>query len=647
MVRDAVFEGAFVKTPLINLPHARPFESVQGLLLRVAESNAYPAVEWLQRLDGLHPRLRELVGTTIFGFVPKWLRETDAPTVVPQGFDQKFCLGRRARCCVACLLATPYWRAIWEHRLYVACHVHGLELIDTCSACGSKLCWGRASTMQCRCGSEIASWKQVEASRASVDAAQHIWRAFVRVTGVEQGANRPQVSAIADLSLPSVASLISHLGVTTDTTEYMLSPKAWRNLTLSETSRLVSVAYSRLTDWPLKFHEFLREEKQSIKGIAVTSPRLHRLKKFLFHDLPPDLNFLLDGFRGYMCDESVEILDRRRGWATDSDIQSQAYVTATAAARQLGIRAATLHALATRVGVTEIKKSGGIRRHFTLIKRTALSSLKQELSDEIGLRSMSLLLGMSTSRLEQLADVGLLRRRTVTHGLVSTSLFRRSEALDLIDSLKVGGRAVVHPDREISFAEVSKYFLSQRAEFVSLIHAIQERHINLRRWDESARGIAGAIFGRREFLNWHRQQCCVGGMTVPEASAHLNVKQEVAYHLVKSGLLKGRAAVRGRRLVTLITLDALSDFEQHYVFSVELAVTMSLSVGKVVAVLSDLGVSPICGPRIDGSRQNIFRRKDIDLVSEALKSFTGGRAEDINREYSFGPTDPQTAGGEA
>ena len=613
-----------MRVPLINLPSPYLLESVQGFLLRLAEVNAYPGIEWLRRVDGLQAQLRECVGTTIFGFVPKWLGEPETPAVAPPAFDKKFCLGLRAKCCVACLLATPYWRAIWEHRLYVACHEHGLELIDTCATCGTKLCWRRASTMRCRCGSEITSWKQIEASRASVDAAQHIWRAFVIATGVQQEANRPQVSAIDDLCLPSIASLISHLGATTDTTEYMLSPKAWRNLTLSETSRLVSAAYSRLTDWPLKFHDFLREEERSTEGTAVMSPRLRRLKKFLFDELPPDLNFLFDGFRGYMRDESVDTLDRRRGWATEGDIQSQAYVAAAVAARQLGIRAATLHALTARIGVTEIQMPGGVRRHFTLIERTALSSLKQELSDEISLRTMSLLLGMSTSRVEQLADAGLLKRRTVTHGLVSTSLFRRGEALALIESLKRGGRVIANPDREISFAEVSRYFVSQRAEFIILIRAIQDRRINVRRWDEAARGIAGATFGREDFLNWHRQQCCVGGMTVPEAAAHLHVKQEVAYHLVKSGLLRGRVAVRGRRSATLITSDAISDFEQRYISSAELAAAMSLSVGRVVAVLSDHGVLPICGPQTDGSRQNIFCRRDVELASEALKASNVG-----------------------
>jgi len=468
--------------------------------------------------------------------------------------------------------------------------------------------------MRCLCGSEISSWEQAEASRSSVDAARQIWRAFVKAIDAQKDAGKPPISAIDDLCLASVASLISHLGATTDTTEYMLSPKAWRNLTLLETSRLISVAYSRLTDWPLNFHDFLREEERSIENVAATSPRVHRLKKFLFHDLPPDLNFLLDGFRGYMRDESVGTLDRRRRWATDSDIQCQAYVAATVAARQLGIRAATLHALAVRVGATQVRKPGGIRRHFTLIERAALSSLKQELSDEISLRKISLLLGISTSRVEQLVEVGLLKRRTVTHGLLSTSLFRRSEALELIDSLKGGGRVVVPPNREISFAEVSKYFLSQRAEFVSLIRAVQEQRINLSRWDESARGVAGAFFGREEFLDWHRQQCCIGGMTVPEAAAHLHVKQEVAYHLVRSGLLKGRAAVRGRRVITLITTDALSNFEQRYVSSVEIAAAMSRSVGEVVAVLSGFGISPICGPQTDGSRQNMFRRRDVELV---------------------------------
>jgi len=468
--------------------------------------------------------------------------------------------------------------------------------------------------MRCLCGSEISSWEQAEASRSSVDAARQIWLAFVKAIDAQKGAGKPQISAIDDLCLASVASLISHLGATTDTTQYMLSPKAWRNLTLLETSRLISVAYSRLTDWPLNFHDFLREEERSIENVAATSPRVHRLKKFIFHDLPPDLNFLLDGFRGYMRDESVGTLDRRRGWATDSDIQCQAYVAATVAARQLGIRAATLHALAVRVGATQVRKPGGIRRHFTLIERAALSSLKQELSDEISLRKISLLLGISTSRVEQLAEVGLLKRRTVTHGLLSTSLFRRSKALELIDSLKGGGRVVAPPNRQISFAEVSKYFLSQRAEFVSLIRAVQEQHINLSRWDEGARGVAGAFFGREEFLDWHRQQCCIGGMTVPEAAAHLHVKQEVAYHLVRSGLLKGRAAVRGRRVITLITTDALSNFEQRYVSSVEIAAAMSRSVGEVVAVLSGFGISPICGPQTDGSRQNMFRRRDVELV---------------------------------
>ncbi|USX08862.1 hypothetical protein [Paraburkholderia fungorum] len=404
----------------------------------------------------------------------------------------------------------------------------------------------------------------------------------------------------------------------------MLSPKAWRNLTLSETSRLVSAAYSRLTDWPLKFHESLREEERSTEGTALMSPRLRRLKKFIFHELAPDLNFLLDGFRGYMRAESMSTLDRRRSWATESDVQSQAYVAAAVAARQLGIRAATLHALTARIGVKEIQMPGGVRRHFTLIERTALPSLKQELSDEVSLRTMSLLLGMSTSRVEQLADAGLLKRRTVTHGFVSTSLFRRGEALALIESLRRGGFVTATSDREISFAEVSRYFVFQRAEFVALIRAIQERRMNVRWCDEAARGIAGATFGRDEFLNWHRQQCCVGGMTVPEAAVHLHVKQEVAYHLVKSGLLRERVAVRGRRSATLITSDAVSDFEQRYISSAELAAAMSLSVGRVVAVLSDHGVLPICGPKTDGSRQNIFRRRDVELASEALKASNVG-----------------------
>ncbi|WP_244135119.1 hypothetical protein [Burkholderia sp. BCC0322] len=445
-------------------------------------------------------------------------------------------------------------------------------------------------------------------------------------------AERLQVGVLDGVSLPSIASLICQLGATTETTEHMLSPKVWRNLTSSDTHRLIAGAYSRLTDWPLKFHDFLREEDQSIEDDTVAlrpSPRVRRLKKFLFSELPPDLNFLLDGFRGYMRDQSLRTLDHRHPWATEDDIQSQAYVAANVAARQLGIRVSTLHALATRVDVKEIRKPGRTRRQFTLIQRTALSSLRQYLTNEISLRAMSKLLGISASRVEQLADVGMLTRRTVTHGMVSTSLFQRREALALIDSIRSGGFASACTDQEISIAEVCRYFLSQRADFVSLVRAMQERRIVIRRWNENAPGIGGATFSRREFLNWHRRQCCMGGMTVSEAAVHLHVKQEVAYHLVKSGLLRGSVAVRGRRTAILITSDSLSDFEQRYISSVELAVEISLSAVEVVAVLSDLGVSPICGPRSDGSRQNFFRRKDVDLVSEALKAFADARASHL------------------
>ncbi|WP_322021746.1 MULTISPECIES: hypothetical protein [unclassified Burkholderia] len=463
-----------------------------------------------------------------------------------------------------------------------------------------------------------------------MDVARHIWHAFVEVIGLSNDGARLQVGVLDGVSLPSIASLICQLGATTETTEYMLSPKVWRNLTSMDTHRLIAAAYLRLTDWPFKFHDFLREEDRSIedRGVAFRqSLRVRRLKKFLFRELPPDLNFLLDGFRGYMREQSLQILDHRHPWATTDDIQLQAYVAANVAARQLGVRVSTLHALATRVGVKAIRKPGRTRRHFTLIQRTALSSLKQHLADEISLRTTSKLLGISASRVEQFAEVGLLTRRTVIHGLVSTSLFQRHEALALIDSIRNSGRAMACADEEVSVVEACRYFLSQRSEFVSLIRAIQEGRLSLKRWDESAPGIAGAILGRREFLNWHRQQCCIGGMTVPEAADHLHIKQEVAYHLVKMGLLKGRVAVRGRRTATLITPDSLSDFEQRYISSAELAAAISLSAGKVAAVLSDLGVSPICGPKTDGSRQNIFRRSDVGLVSEELKALADGAVD--------------------
>lgn len=96
--------------------------------------------------------------------------------------------------------------------------------------------------------------------------------------------------------------------------------------------------------------------------------------------------------------------------------------------------------------------------------------------------------------------------------------------------------------------------------------------------------------------------------SVDQAATLLNIKQQVAYELVRGGLLKvvgsGVSVLRGVR----ITTQAINDFRSAYV---SLAEIVKLRGAQPRKLLSQLAIRPACGPSVDGVRQYFFRRDEV------------------------------------
>lgn len=112
-------------------------------------------------------------------------------------------------------------------------------------------------------------------------------------------------------------------------------------------------------------------------------------------------------------------------------------------------------------------------------------------------------------------------------------------------------------------------------------------------------------------------------MEVAEAMA---VKQEVAYHLVRQGLLHTTTA-ETRRRNQRVAMQQLQEFKAEYVWLRDLAQGAHTSPKHLRALLDQEGIRPISGPDIDGGRQTLFRRACL-RASPAILS-TISPSEDV------------------
>lgn len=444
-----------------------PMESVQGFVLRLAEANGFLETRHLCLVPGVASHIAQMLGDDLSGFVPKWLRGVTRSCVRPDVFAQLFNLGTHARCCPACLSDISYWPVMWEHRFYIACPIHNSLLVDRCPACGLRLSWQRPRILQCRCGSLITGWPRATASAAAIDAAGMLRESMLRSFGDTHDL-ASHCSVPRNLSLHSIALLLYQLGSLSPSTESFLSPRTWQVLPVEDVQLLIEVAYDLLRDWPIRLHQVLHDDEVLVISNSIKcrhSPAIHRLRRFLFRNLPTDLGFLLDGYRSYHRDISLDLITRRNTWATSDDIEKQRYLAAVNAARRIGIRTSTLHALADLSGVSTVQVGNSGKRRYTLVSQHSLERIKEHLKDKVSLKAAAKLLGLSPGRVEQLVEIGLLHSHQTTSSLARTTFLSRAEISGLVTAIPLVSVGALDTEGTLPLSSISKHFLASRSEF--------------------------------------------------------------------------------------------------------------------------------------------------------------------------------------
>lgn len=85
-------------------------------------------------------------------------------------------------------------------------------------------------------------------------------------------------------------------------------------------------------------------------------------------------------------------------------------------------------------------------------------------------------------------------------------------------------------------------------------------------------------------------------LSVLQAAKVLSITQDVAYALIRYGLLNSTVELRNGVKSHRITLHAIEQFKELYILGKEIAKTLRTTSEKVADHMRKLGIAPIAGP---------------------------------------------------
>jgi hypothetical protein len=234
-------------------------------------------------------------------------------------------------------------------------------------------------------------------------------------------------------------------------------------------------------------------------------------------------------------------------------------------------------------------------RSRRLITPEVIQKVQSYLEDQISTKAAARLLGLSAARVEQLVSAKMLTRQD---GFLS------KQACDkLLQSvMQVCVRERI-PRDAIPLAKELQFRITV-ARSSELLGAILSGELVVYARARS-NSIQTLLLGRKSAMAWMaiRPDSRSEWLTVPDYARHLGVKQEVAYHLVRVGLLSTQKAVVRRHLAQLVTLEAQEQFERRYEPLATAASRAGIDWRHGLAWARANDLTLVSGPEIDGGRQ--------------------------------------------
>jgi hypothetical protein len=388
------------------------------------------------------------------------------------------------------------------------------------------------------------------------------------------------------------------------------SPKPRRSFRPTNTVgviRLLTAASQLLDEWPSGFHRFWGKRLAGSKaGFGGLRARLGYLYVALYRDLAePEFAFIREAFEQFIKEEWSGVLSARNSRFSAELLGSHTYVPAPKAMSIYGVNRGDLFRW-----VESGSLGGIIREHPSGKKSLAIAASDLEriphLDSDAELGEAAALLSLPERRVVDLCLGGLLKSRPPSPG--GRWRISRDDIRMLIDRLERAARDSPLVNSYVSVHSVLRHFLSGQYAFASLVEAVASGQLPCRIMTSPDSPISFSAFevGSVALRDWLRP--ADGFRTVQEVALSLHVKQEVAYHLVRRGIIGSEAGGRKGRIVPE---QALSAFSATYIFARDAAKLLDLSSKALMSVATAAGIRPVCAPALDGCRQVLYVTSDL------------------------------------
>ncbi len=577
-------------------------ESAIGYLSRVAERNCLASLQALGDLyrgdqnfidwDSFFKSIgvSDQVMQYLFGPLPQsWQVTSTLRGIAAVEFNHLY-----RRWCPLCIQGEAYFRGVWGLKISCICINHACYLIECCEQCKKDQSWQCSNVSVCmHCGAALqkaapqaASSMMVTLQRALVanligtrsnlfpQLDTNGWLRLIRYLGQFNGAKLPQ--------RPGQISGLHHLDVAKEC--------------------MHNVAHL-LTNWPQNFELFLQAIQTSIIPTSSLKKTFGVLYRVLYFHLRDDkFQFLRDAFEHYLHQHWWGIVCKRNRAFKPTTITAHPRLTLKQAAKQTGLAPSLIRHLSTSnlIDKNHINLPSG--RQVSSFHQADLPHLEALAKDLLNLQTTAQYLAVSERLVREFITAKIIHPLAILkHANMANWIIPRQQLQHLC--LK----CIPNQDKDlISFSGIVKYWRLREGEMVHLIKALISGELSA--FDVSNHSVViGSVkldkAAAKEWL-WALRKS-LNAVSIDEAAKLMGIKQQVAYHLVKVGLIQ---SIQTKQAGKQITKEAIAAFNHKYV---ALSVIAEQQQTSSSALLKTLKVKPVTGPLIDGSRQYFYLRKHI------------------------------------
>lgn len=510
------------------------------------------------------------------------------------------------RFCPDCLDEACYHRQVWDILPLDACTRHGTRLVCDCPACGKPLTWNSGVLHRCSspdCRHDLRRATGVAVDIASLDAMAGFERAFVDGLPLDFGPVGMPTGELLRL-----ACYLGLFSAVPDSTGHLPADLLREDIA---PGLVLGAGLAALQDWPRGFEELLDRLRSGLdrrRGRAGLRKSFGPLAAWV--QGPACASFgtdVLEAFNSYVArqpDLATRAVEVSRLRAAEP-IQSRR-VTAAHARRMLGASVGRLEVLAARYDLYEVAPTG--KGAATLVRGDRLHELCLAKDAHLDRKAAARRLGVSKETLLSLETAGVLGTVPEDARIVEFRIYRVADIDGLLRQLE--GAAVPATSTAPAGQLVRVDALARYSSTVEVLRAVLEGRLVPQALDGGAVGVRRLLF---EPTNVSRLSAPASRtLSVVEAAEVMRVKREVCLHWARTGLLASTEGSRRPEKGTRISREAIAEFGSRYLLAPEYAARHGVGTKWVARHLAKLGVAPVSGPSVDGGRQYVFRRGEVE-----------------------------------